>query len=386
MKYNFKIYSIKKITSLIIFVFSIACLLILSSTNFSTTSTSISLFLSSVAPSLFPFIFFTEFILKTDIINILSDFIGQLFSRIFRINKKSVSCVIIGFLCGFPMGAKTVAKLYEYGIITHNEAKKLLAFTNNCNPAFIISTIGIGIFSNISIGILLLISHYISAIIIGIIFPLNTHVDIIHNQSKNLNIFYEKKKNKDKNYSFFDAIKISILNSFVTLGLILGFIILFNILFNIIATFLQNINIDNYYINILSGIFEVTKGTFNIYNLDMEINLKLCITSFCLGFSGLCILSQIYSCIYMHNFSFKNIIIPKIFQGILSFVITFIILNFTNIFCIDSTAVFSNLNTSYNEIKYVSSIKISYIILGIEIAILMLFALFRHKKSSLNGK
>ena len=66
------------------------------------------------------------------------------------------------------MGAKTVSKLYEDSEISKYEADKLLLFINNCNPAFILSTIGIGIFHNIYIGILLATSHYISSILIGI--------------------------------------------------------------------------------------------------------------------------------------------------------------------------------------------------------------------------
>ena len=93
----------------------------------------------------FPFIFFTEFILNTDILTTIQNSTGKIFSKLFSVTKKASPAIITGFLCGFPMGAKTVASLYEKDEISREESENLLKFINNCNPAFILSTIGIGI-------------------------------------------------------------------------------------------------------------------------------------------------------------------------------------------------------------------------------------------------
>ena len=166
----YKSYKLKNVLKFFIFLIFFLILLLFSKENFDSVKNSVYIFISSIIPSLFPFIFFTEFILNTDILKIIQYYTGRFFSKIFKISENSSPAIITGFLCGFPMGAKTVANLYKTNSISKNEANKLLSFINNCNPAFLLSTIGIGIFGNIKIGILLAISHYLSAILIGIFF------------------------------------------------------------------------------------------------------------------------------------------------------------------------------------------------------------------------
>ena len=135
----YKSYKLKNILNIVIFCISLSVLLIFSKDNFENVKKSVSIFISSIIP----FIFFTEFILNTDILGTIQKTCGKFLSKFFNISEKSSPAVITGFLCGFPMGAKTVSKLYEDSEISKYEADKLLLFINNCNPAFILSTIGI---------------------------------------------------------------------------------------------------------------------------------------------------------------------------------------------------------------------------------------------------
>ena len=47
--------------------------------------------------------------------------------------------VLTGFLCGYPMGAKTASDLLDAQKISRSEASYLLSFCNNTSPAFILS-------------------------------------------------------------------------------------------------------------------------------------------------------------------------------------------------------------------------------------------------------
>lgn len=47
--------------------------------------------------------------------------------------------VLTGFLCGYPMGAKTTSDLLNVNKISRSEASYLLSFCNNTSPAFILS-------------------------------------------------------------------------------------------------------------------------------------------------------------------------------------------------------------------------------------------------------
>lgn len=358
----YKTYNIKSIIKFLLFVTTLLILLVLSKQNFESVKDSVTVFITNVLPSLFPFILFTEVVLHTNIINILSRIFGRFISKLFKVNTNSSSAVIIGFLCGFPMGAKTVNTLYTQNKISRKDAKILLSFVNNCNPAFILSTIGIAVFYNIQVGTILLTSHLISSILIGIIYSRIHHNDIIHENTDFLNSFVEKKAKMNKNLSSFELIKMSIFNTFKTLANILGFIIIFNLFFNILCTILNNLNVDSNIIKFISSIFEVTKGCHNINNITTSLDNKILLTSFALGFSGLCIICQIYSTVCESKFKVKDILLPKIFHGIISFLITYILLRFITITDVNTVSVFSNIEETKISDMYLSNIKFYYLI------------------------
>ena len=353
----YKTYNIKTVIKFLLFVITLSFLLILSKQNFESVKDSVMVFITNILPSLFPFILFTEVILHTNMINILSRIFGRIISKVFKVNNNASSAVIIGFLCGFPMGAKTVNTLYTQNKISRKDAKILLSFVNNCNPAFILSTIGVAVFYNMQIGVILLTSHLISAILIGIIYSRIYNTVIIHENSQFLNSFNEKTNKIKKNISSFEIIKLSIFNAFKTLSNILGFIIIFNLLFNILYTLFNNLNIDNNIVKFISSIFEVTKGCYNINNITTNLDNRILLTSFALGFSGLCIICQIYSTICDSNFKLRDIVIPKIFHGIISTLITYILLRIITI-----TDVNTNIEETQINDMYISNIKFYYLI------------------------
>ena len=306
----------KKTTSVILLILCLSFLFIFQQTNYITVKNTITIFLNSVLPSLFPFILFTNILINSDIISQLTS--------IFKKFSDIISVIIIGFLCGYPMGAKITNKYYLDGKISKKQAYFLMSFVNNCNPIFILSTIGICVFNNIYIGLILCISHYLSSLIIGFIYF--THNSIIHEIEEKSNIF-KQNSNKKLHKSFFEIVDESIKSSFIVLGNILAFILIFNLIFAILENILLKLNISPNIIYTLSSMFEVTNGCRLLYlNSTLNSNLVISIISFALGFSGFSIIFQIYSCIYKAQVKLTHIVKYKLLQGGLSFFITFIIL------------------------------------------------------------
>ena len=96
---------------------------------------------------------------------------SRIFERIFRIKGAGLCAFAMGAICGFPLGVKCASELYMNGQISRAEAEKLIGFSNNTGPAFIVSGIGIGLRGSALDGILLYFSMIASAVITGIIFP-----------------------------------------------------------------------------------------------------------------------------------------------------------------------------------------------------------------------
>lgn len=327
----------KKYVKISIFIICLILLFAFQKTNYLSVKSTVEIFLSSVLPSLFPFILFTNIITKSNIINLLTG--------IFKKFNNIMSVIIIGFLCGYPMGAKTTYEYYTNGKITKKQSYFLMSFANNCNPIFILSTIGICVFNNITIGIILCISHYISALIIGFIYFI--HNNIIHENTEKSNTI-QQNNHKELHKSGFEIIDESIKSTLIVLGNIFSFILIFNLFFSMIESVLIKMNVPNYITYTLSALFEVTNGCRLIYlNSGLSYNMIICIISFMLGFSGLSIIFQVYSCIYKANIQLLHIIKYKLLQGILSFIITYFVVNIKTVSNTNTINLSSLTSTSY---------------------------------------
>lgn len=78
--------------------------------------------------------------------------------------------MLMGIISGYPIGAKIVTNFRENGMCSKEECERLLAFTNNSGPLFIIGTVGISLFGNSLIGVLLFITHLLACLTVGFIF------------------------------------------------------------------------------------------------------------------------------------------------------------------------------------------------------------------------
>lgn len=68
---------------------------------------------------------------------------------------------IMGIISGYPVGAKIVTEFRKNGNCSRAEAERLLAFTNNSGPLFIIGTVGVSMFGNTLIRIIIVYNSYI---------------------------------------------------------------------------------------------------------------------------------------------------------------------------------------------------------------------------------
>ncbi len=87
-------------------------------------------------PTLFPFMVLSGMMLLLQLSDQFAGFFRPLLHPVFRVSSPCLYNIVIGFLCGFPMGSKITGELYRMGQITRQEAGFLLAFSNNIGPVF----------------------------------------------------------------------------------------------------------------------------------------------------------------------------------------------------------------------------------------------------------
>ncbi len=124
----------------------------------------------TIIPSLFPYMVLSHLIVSTGGAEILTRLFGRFFARVFKVSEYAVTPLILGFLCGFPVGAKNSVELYKSGAVSRSECEHLIAVSNNTGPAFIIEVVGRCYFGSRFTGLIFYLIQLISVVIVGIIY------------------------------------------------------------------------------------------------------------------------------------------------------------------------------------------------------------------------
>ena len=130
----------------------------------------LSLCVRSVVPSLFPFLVISGLLVSMGIGELAAPYLAGFMGPLYRLPGCASSALLLGLVGGYPIGAKTAADLYREGLLSRDEAERLLAFCNNSNPVFLISVLGAGVFGTLRAGIWLWIIHTASALLTGFLF------------------------------------------------------------------------------------------------------------------------------------------------------------------------------------------------------------------------
>lgn len=122
----------------------------------------------SVIPALFPFLAVSGLLTALDAGT--SPALGPL-ARLLGCSRAGARAFLLGLTGSYPVGARTVAQLYRRGGISRREACRLLLFSNNCGPAFILGVAGLGCFGSLRAGVLLWGVHILAALVIALALP-----------------------------------------------------------------------------------------------------------------------------------------------------------------------------------------------------------------------
>lgn len=122
----------------------------------------------SVIPALFPFMAVSSVMTALGLGELLSGPFGN-FMSLWHMDGAAASALIMGFVGGYPMGARTAAELYRARLLTREETERLLTFCNNANPVFLITVLGQGIFGDLRTGMWLWLIHIAAALLAGLL-------------------------------------------------------------------------------------------------------------------------------------------------------------------------------------------------------------------------
>lgn len=271
----------------------------------------LNLWFQKMITALLPFMILSGLLINME----LSDRFASLFSPVlrplYRLSDSCLYCIIIGFLCGFPMGARVCAQSYEKGKISKREATLLLCFVNNIGPVYFTGYV-LRLFPAQPLG-QALFGMYGLPLLYGAFLRRTFFSDIRCGQrlhhTPNLTKPDALQSSPAKGPFFWTELNRSIVSSLDSITALGGYMIFCNLLNIIPLTLLGG---HKNLLRILGALLEITGG---LSRLPADWGKAALIL---LPFGGLSCIAQTASCIRDTDLSLKNYVFHKVILTVLT--------------------------------------------------------------------
>ncbi|MBO7149498.1 MAG: hypothetical protein J6V71_01245 [Clostridia bacterium] len=286
----------------------------------------LSLYLACVVPSLLPYFFITAILSSMSITSKISNKLSFLTRRTFNVGGAVGYAFFMSIISGYPVGAKIVCDLKEKGLISKAESVRASALCSTSSPMFLINSVGLIMFNSMRFGLMLFLCHFLSSIIVGIIFS------FYHRKEKPLDQPFINAKKVDN--VLYESAYSSVISILVVGAIITIFYLLTSVLFSvgiltpIVSLFSFVLGNEQLGKGLTFGLFECTQGLKILSNLPNHL-LAFPLSAFICGFGGLSVIMQ--SVAYLKKAKIKTA--PFILAKIICAVINFILASFICLVC-----------------------------------------------------
>ena len=233
-----------------------------------------------LVPSLFPFLVVSSIMVTSGAGAAIFKIFEKPISKLFGVTKECCAPIILGWLCGFPVGTKCASKLYNEKIIDTSQYIRVLCISSIPSPAFLISAVGKAMLGSTASGIVLYALCLFSCIIVGLFFKATSKASPEKNSSS---VYITKQK------SFAASLTDAVTDSALSMLHICGFVVFFSAFLGALQGVLSFCSISQTASAILFSFFEITSGVSKISALPHNA-LPLC--ALAVGWSGLSVHCQ----------------------------------------------------------------------------------------------
>lgn len=313
----------------ILVLFLLVLLLISPAVSFEYMRSALKLCVQSLVPSLFPFMIISDFLISSDTGKILQALFARPLGLIFGTSREGSFAVLLGFLCGFPIGAKSALKLYEENKISHPELLHIMSFCNIPSPAFMCGAVGL-LFQSSRLGVILFISLILSSLIFGIAGRFIYKYD--------RKCVFVSQKHTDAVTAFTSAVS----SSASVMLTVCAYVVFFSVLIGYATRLCDTIGAPKIIPVILSGLLEISNGMSCAAGLGYKAAPLL--AAFFAGFSGLSVIFQIISLDRGKHIRKKAFVLQKLLQGVLCAIISFVLFKFFPVTVTPSTPTLSDIS------------------------------------------
>ncbi|KYO66764.1 sporulation integral membrane protein YlbJ [Thermovenabulum gondwanense] len=302
-----------------------------------------------VLPALLPFFIGSQLLMGLGVVHFMGVLLEPMMRPIFNVPGAGSFVMAMGLASGYPLGAMLTGKLVKKKICNTYEAERLMSFTNTADPLFMVGAVAVGMFKDVRLGSIIALSHYISALILGIIlkyYAFNSpRTESIGSVKKKENILLKAVKEllrarKEDGRPIGKMLGDCIKDSINSLLLILGFIILFSVIIRIltvagiislfvpfIGKVLSLIGINpNLSQAVISGTFEITLGTQLASQAQAPLLDRVIIASAIIAWSGLSVHFQVMSMVSDTDIKITPYVVARFLHAVLAGITSYILM------------------------------------------------------------
>lgn len=264
-----------------------------------------------VIPSLFPFAVLSSLFIDMGGADLLGRFAGGFVSRLFGISRASAFVPLAGMLCGFPVGAIAASKLYRRGEISAKELQRLIIISGIPGSAFLISAVGISIWSSHRFGVALYLIQIITSVFIGIALKYLSPIELTEKKKSSAEI------PKNAVALFCDSVG----ECAFSMLKICGFVSFFASSVGTLCALLEDFGVSPLFKIPIMGFFEMTGAV----SLAPQLGITgAVLTALFVGWSGLSVHFQVLSVCREIPISTRSYFCAKAMQGVLSALLAYL--------------------------------------------------------------
>lgn len=258
-------------------------------------STGLILWFRKMIPTLLPFMILSGIMISMNLTARFVRLLHPVLHFFYGTTPNGSYILLMGFLCGFPMGARIAGQLRRKGLISRKEAESLLAFCNNIGPiyflSFVVSTL------SLKRPVLPFLLMYGIPLVYGM---------VLMWVSRKKEAFTEPPEAENHApEGLLTAIDSSILSGLLGIGRLGGYMVFFNLL-NIL--FVPFTHLPSFLLHLYQCLLEITSGIAGCGNAHPYLVLIL------LPFGGFSCIAQTYSMIRGADLSIRPYLFHKLIQ------------------------------------------------------------------------
>lgn len=250
----------------------------------------LSVWIEILFPSLLPFLILTGILSHVQLTVPVPDRASRLCRTLTALPPAGVYCMILGLLCGCPLGAHFASELYGAGRLTKREAMYLTTFCCQISPPFVIHYIyGYALEGKESLQQIFFMI-YLCAGVSMIFFRI-----VLFGHPFDPALLKSYKKETPRVSSPGAVIDVSIMNGFETMAKIGGYILLFSLLSQLLHHYWPWSENSS---AIVLGFTELTTGLNLLTKSSLDFSMRYILAMIMTAFGGCCILLQVRSVLH----------------------------------------------------------------------------------------